>query len=62
MRPHCPCNGCNERTLTCHGFCSKYKEWKALLETEYEERKKENDRWGHPKRSRKHERIRLGIK
>ena len=62
MRPACPCKGCDERTLTCHGFCSKYKEWKTKLETEYAERKKENDRYGSPKRSKKHQRMRLGIK
>ena len=25
----CPCKGCTDRTLTCHGFCQRYKEWKA---------------------------------
>ena len=62
MRPKCTCKGCEERTLTCHGFCSKYKEWKAELETEHAERMKENDRYGKPKRSAKHQRMRLGIK
>lgn len=25
--PHCPCNGCNERTIECHSKCDKYLEW-----------------------------------
>lgn len=25
----CPCKGCDRRTVTCHGFCRVYKEWKA---------------------------------
>lgn len=24
----CPCKGCNDRTVTCHGACKKYSEWK----------------------------------
>ena len=27
-----PCKECTERTLTCHGLCHKYKEWKAELD------------------------------
>ena len=25
----CPCKGCPERTITCHGFCERYQAWKA---------------------------------
>ena len=25
----CPCKGCTERTISCHGFCKRYQEWKA---------------------------------
>lgn len=25
----CPCHLCEHRTITCHGFCEDYKEWKA---------------------------------
>ena len=27
----CPCQGCEDRTITCHcdGFCDKWAEWKA---------------------------------
>ena len=28
----CPCKGCTERRLTCHGFCEKYGEWKKERE------------------------------
>ena len=24
----CPCKGCTERTVTCHGVCRRYQEWK----------------------------------
>ena len=28
----CPCKDCTRRTLTCHGFCKGYAEWKAERE------------------------------
>lgn len=28
----CPCKDCTERTLTCHGVCEKYQEWKKERE------------------------------
>ena len=24
----CPCNRCERRTLTCHGVCREYEDWK----------------------------------
>lgn len=24
----CPCRGCDRRTITCHGVCRQYQEWK----------------------------------
>ena len=24
----CPCKGCADRTVTCHGVCRRYQEWK----------------------------------
>ena len=24
----CPCQECNDRTISCHGDCKKYEEWK----------------------------------
>ena len=27
--PICPCKGCDRRTMTCHGVCVQYKDWKA---------------------------------
>ena len=24
----CPCRGCLDRTLTCHGVCERFAEWK----------------------------------
>lgn len=23
-----PCRGCPDRTVTCHGFCKRYQDWK----------------------------------
>ena len=31
----CPCKGCADRTVTCHGVCRSYQEWKK----EHEEKK-----------------------
>ena len=27
-----PCNGCTDRTITCHGVCRRYQEWKEEQE------------------------------
>ena len=62
MRPLCPCKGCDDRTLTCHGFCEKYKGWKKVLEAESLARQRENDSYGKPKRTKDNTRMRLGIK
>ena len=24
----CPCKGCQDRTITCHGVCQKYQSWR----------------------------------
>lgn len=28
----CPCKGCDERTVTCHGTCEKYLAWRKDLD------------------------------
>ena len=28
----CPCNGCNDRKMACHGKCFRYSEWKKGLD------------------------------
>ena len=28
----CPCKGCQDRTITCHGVCQKYQDWKQERE------------------------------
>ncbi len=28
----CPCKDCNDRTVTCHGVCGQYAEWKREKE------------------------------
>ena len=30
----CPCRGCTDRTITCHGVCARYKEWQKYNEDE----------------------------
>jgi hypothetical protein len=32
----CPCKDCEDRTVTCHGVCGRYQEWKKT-ETEKKE-------------------------
>lgn len=41
----CPCKDCTDRTLTCHGFCTRYKEWKEELEKKNEARRTETARY-----------------
>ena len=46
MNPsNCPCKDCFDRTLTCHGVCLKYKEWKADLEKQNEIRRTEEAKY-----------------
>ena len=46
----CPCKGCERRTITCHGICWEYKDWKQ----EHEERKLKDyqDRHNKPQLNR----------
>ena len=30
----CPCRGCTDRTITCHGVCRRYQDWKKQDEAE----------------------------
>ena len=30
----CPCRGCADRTITCHGVCKRYQDWKKEDEAE----------------------------
>ena len=30
----CPCRGCTDRTITCHGVCERYQEWKKENDAE----------------------------
>ena len=30
----CPCRGCEDRTMTCHGVCQRYQDWKQNHEDE----------------------------
>jgi hypothetical protein len=32
MAGKCPCRGCTERILLCHGRCERYQEWKKEYE------------------------------
>ena len=36
-----PCRNCNERSITCHGFCSRYKAMKELKNLENKKRREE---------------------
>lgn len=37
-----PCKGCTDRTITCHGVCKRYKEWKKEIA--------EKNKWLHRSR------------
>lgn len=37
----CPCNGCEKRTITCHGVCEAYKGWKAWLDVVNQQKAKD---------------------
>ena len=30
----CPCRGCPDRTITCHGVCERYQDWKKNYDDE----------------------------
>lgn len=50
--PICPCKGCDRRTMTCHGVCVQYKDWKDYMERinakKRLERQAHTDRWKMP--------------
>ena len=39
----CPCKGCDNRKLGCHGFCEGYKAWSAEREEVNRKRSAEQD-------------------
>ncbi len=39
----CPCRDCHDRTVTCHGFCTKYQTWRTAYEETLEQRRSEKD-------------------
>lgn len=38
----CPCRGCPDRTITCHGVCKKYQDWREVFDREKEWRRSQN--------------------
>lgn len=38
----CPCKGCTDRTITCHGVCLKYKDWQIYDRAVKEDLKERN--------------------
>ena len=48
--PHCPCRGCHDRKLGCHGFCERYQEWKARNDAVIQQRLDNNA--SRPRKSR----------
>jgi hypothetical protein len=45
----CPCRGCTERILLCHGRCDRYQKWKAEYETAKQNFESANIRPDFPK-------------
>ena len=37
MKNKCPCKGCFDRTVTCHGRCERYQTWKKEHEMQLRE-------------------------
>lgn len=54
----CPCRGCPDRTITCHGVCRKYQEWKAEHEKALEEMRKQRSATSEGWTRAHHERVR----
>jgi hypothetical protein len=48
MGNNCPCHGCLDRTITCHGVCKKYQEWKKVHEAEMFEQNEERKKGAAP--------------
>ena len=46
--PVCPCKDCEDRTMTCHCVCGRYKNWKAYMERINAKKRLEKD--GHTDR------------
>ena len=40
----CPCKDCQRRTLTCHGVCKEYQQWKQEREQANARREAENEK------------------
>ena len=57
-----PCKNCEDREALCHTFCPKYKEFEQKNEAKRQAKAMDNDRYSTPKRSKKNERLRRGIK
>ena len=41
----CPCNGCQERSATCHADCKKYAKFKEELNAYNEKKRAEDERY-----------------
>ena len=39
----CPCRGCENRTITCHGVCQEYKSWQEWHEGINKKKRMETD-------------------
>lgn len=47
MDYHCPCKGCQNRSITCHGECDKYDKWREDLDRLNERNRPNKDAWGY---------------
>ena len=41
---NCPCKGCHDRTVTCHGVCEKFAEWKSVQAEAQARRQEEKEK------------------
>lgn len=58
-----PCHKtCPDRNAECHKYCEEYKKFEQKILERREAKKRENDRYSDPKRSKKNDICRRGIK
>lgn len=42
---NCPCKGCHDRTITCHGVCGRFAAWKAEQAEAQARRQEEKEKY-----------------
>ena len=56
----CPCKGCEDRTITCHGVCKRYQEWKKNLDETKKWLREQKPMQSDAREKQQNERLRTG--